>query len=364
MWMVWTLTQMVPALRTPSTGNLGMERLEEVVLEQTIRHMLYYVKCRDTDIDGGTLMNDVFEKIVAIIEQDFYDETFLLEYWPAIKQRHQDNLVKAGSLEEQEQVLKSLLESLGVSHSVLIDPELARWIATRNNTATPSSFHINNYNNALFVSVRSFQVRRLRAVDVAALAQAMSDVSTIILDLRLNGGGSGSAVVELASLFLPPETPVLQIRTRQWQQQQEPFIIHTLPEEANIDHELEVELLRKHHWVEYRTKPSGTFIEPDKHVVVLIDKQCYSNGETFAGCMQEYTAATLIGKPTAGYVVAADEHDIGEGYMATVPFAMMLSGRGRKLEGVGVHPNIDIDLADLDEEQIIDRLYEIKVLYR
>ena len=261
-------------------------------------------------------------------------------------------------------MLKSLLESLGVSHSVLIDPELARWITTRNNTATPSSFHINNYDSVLFVSIRSFQVRRLRAVDVAALAQAMSDVTTIILDLRLNGGGSGSAVVELASLFLPPETPILQVQTRQWQQQQEPFIIHTLPEAANIDHELEVELLRTHHWVVYRTKPNETSVGPDKRVVVLIDQQCYSNGEIFARCMQEYTAATLVGKPTAGYVVAADEHDLGHNYMATIPFAMMLSGQGTKLEGVGVQPDIEVDFANLDEEQIVDKLHEMKVLCR
>ncbi|MEM8534280.1 MAG: S41 family peptidase, partial [Chloroflexota bacterium] len=210
----------------------------------------------------------------------------------------------------------------------------------------------------------SFQVRRLRAVDVAALAQAMFDASSIVLDLRLNGGGSGSAVVELASLFLPPEAPVLEVRTRHWQQQKEPFIIHALPEEANIDHDLEVELLRTHHWVEYRTKSSEIAVGRNKHVVVLIDKQCYSNGETFARCMQEYATATLIGKPTAGYVVAADEHDLGRGYMAIIPFAMMLSGQGTKLEGVGVQPDIEADFADLDAEQIIDRLREMKVLCR
>ncbi|MEM8534931.1 MAG: hypothetical protein AAGF95_29090, partial [Chloroflexota bacterium] len=145
-------------------------------------------------------MNDVFEKLVTIIEQDFYDETFLSEHWLAIKQTHRARLTEAHAVEEQEQVLKSLLESLGVSHSMLIDPELAHRIATRDSTVTPPSFHINNYDKVLFVSIRSFQVRRLRAVDVAALAQAMFDASSIVLDLRLNGGGSGSAVVELASL--------------------------------------------------------------------------------------------------------------------------------------------------------------------
>ncbi|NOK61510.1 MAG: hypothetical protein GFH27_549311n83 [Chloroflexi bacterium AL-W] len=215
-----------------------------------------------------------------------------------------------------------------------------------------------------FVSIRSFDVRRLRSADVAALAQAMCDTATIILDLRLNGGGSGSAVVELASLFLPPQTPVLQIRTRQWQMQQEPFIIHTLPEEANLDHALEVELLRQHHWVEYRTKSRNMPIGSDKHGVVLIDKQCYSNGEIFVRCMQEYTSAAIVGNKTAGYVVAADEHDIGKGYKITVPFAEMLSGQGTQLEGVGVQPDIEADFGDLNEEQIIDNLYEMNVLRR
>ena len=40
----------------------------------------------------------------------------------------------------------------------------------------------------------------------------MQDVSGIVMDLRKNGGGSLPVVVDIASLFLPPDLPVMHLR--------------------------------------------------------------------------------------------------------------------------------------------------------
>ena len=213
-------------------------------------------------------MKNLFIQTVSIIEREFYDSRFLAGDWQAVKNAHAQRYDQAETVGEKEQVLTSLLESLGVSHSMLIDPHLAEAIAQQNDELAQESISLEMQEAILFAQIRSFQVRSMHKEDVSRLATLASAADAVVLDLRLNGGGSGSAVVELASLFLPPETPILQMRDRLWQQQRKPYIIHTLPKDENIDHALDVGLTHQHHWVEYRTTESPQSVK-DKPLIVL-----------------------------------------------------------------------------------------------
>ena len=306
-------------------------------------------------------MSDLFEQTASIIEREFYDNDFLAKQWQNLKDAHAQRYKRAESVGEKETVLKSLLESLGVSHSMLIDPQLAEDIAQQEETPE-KSIVLKMQESILFAQIRSFQVRSMPDEDVYRLAKLSSTSAAVVLDLRLNGGGSGSAVVELASLFLPPETPILQIRDRLWQEQDEPYIIHTLPKDENIDHALDVGLTHQHHWVEYRTTRSEQTVSNDKPLIILIDRQCYSCGEVFVQSMKEYSWATIVGRQTAGYVVAGEQHEIGKGYSVLVPFAEMVSGKGKTLEGSGVQPDVETDLSGATNEQVVAKLQDLGLL--
>ena len=211
------------------------------------------------------------------------------------------------------------------------------------------------HEDILFAQIRSFQVRGIPDEDVHRLAKSASTSAAVVLDLRFNTGGSGSAVVELASLFLPPEMPILQVRDRLWQEQKEPYIIHTLPKDENIDHALDVGLTHQHHWLEYRTINSPQTVSNDKPLIILTARHCYSCGEIFVQSMKEYSWATIVGQKTAGYVVAGEQHEIGEGYSVIVPFAEMVSGKGITLEGTGVQPDFEADLSEATNNNTPDR---------
>jgi len=306
-------------------------------------------------------MKKLFEQTVDVIEREFYESHFLAKRWSTIKNTHAQQYGQAGSVEEKETVIKSLLESLGVSHSMLINPQLAEYIV-QEEEKSGESLILKMQEDILFAHVLSFQVRGMRGEAVHRLAELASTASAVVLDLRLNSGGSGSAVVELASLFLSPETPVLQMRDRLWQEQKKPYIIYKLPKDENIDHALDVGLAHQHHWVEYRTIDSPYKIGRDKPLIVLTDEQCYSCGEIFVQCMKEHSWATIVGQKTAGFVVAAEQHELDEGYSVLVPFAEMLSGKGKTLEGTGVEPDFEVDLSEATNEQIIEKLQELKLL--
>lgn len=306
-------------------------------------------------------MKNIFKQTVDVIEHEYYDSAFLSGDWKFIKTAHEEQFSQAESTKDKEQILKSLLESLRVSHSMLIDPQLAQKIAQQE-AAPEDSIVTQMYADILIVQVRSFQVRSIDKAQISRVAKLAKETSAIVFDLRLNGGGSACAVVELASLLLPPESPILQVREKLWQQQEKPFVMTTLPRDKNLDHALEVGLMHKHHWVEYRTVKSSQAINSDKPLIVITDQHCYSCGEVFVQCMKEFTSATLVGRKTSGSVVAAEQHDLTDGYSILVPFAEMISGKGQNLEGVGVSPDIEMDLSESTHEQIIAQLYKLSLL--
>jgi C-terminal processing protease CtpA/Prc len=119
-----------------------------------------------------------------------------------------------------------------------------------------------------------------------------------------------------------------------------------------------VSVLRGHAFVEYRTpEPEGPAFRGER--VVLVGPRCYSCGEVLAQAMKEHAGATLVGATTAGMVVAADQHDLGDGYGLLLPFADMESGQGYRIESRGVAPHLEADLEGLEGEALLDRVGEI-----
>ena len=76
-------------------------------------------------------------------------------------------------------------------------------------------------------------------------------------------------------------------------------------------------------------------------IVVLINRQCASTAEAFAGVLKELQVATLIGpRRTAGAMLSSKDVDLSGGWKLTLPEADFRTPKGMRLEGIGVEPNI------------------------
>lgn len=308
-------------------------------------------------------MSSLFNQVCAIIEREFYDVDFLAQKWPEIKAELYSEYQSATSMTVKDDILQRLIQSPGISHMFLITPEQVRAIERQldegeQNERRPT---INSYFDFIIVHIRSFKVKNTPVLFFRELAGMCSNARVIVLDLRLNNGGAGSVVVESASLFLPPETPVLRVRDRVGMSLNRPHLVSSFPEVVNQNHELEIGTVRNRHFLEYRTHASEFPVFQEK-VIVLVDRQCYGCGEVFVHAMKEYTDATIIGQPTAGAVAAAADHDLPEGYRVRVPFAEMRSGQDQILEGCPIEPHIIADLDDLDDDALLLFLKERNLL--
>lgn len=158
------------------------------------------------------------------------------------------------------------------------------------------------------------RVLRFDAFDkasVAWLARNLADPSPrgMILDLRSNSGGLVTAQVEISSYFLEPGTSLGRSVAR------------------------------------HKTRSSVTrqsSMRYDGPLVVLIGPSSASAAEITAYALRYHRRARLIGAETAGAVLAARSYPLPGGGFVDVAVADYLTPDGRRLEGVGVKPDLPI----------------------
>jgi carboxyl-terminal processing protease len=83
-------------------------------------------------------------------------------------------------------------------------------------------------------------------------------------------------------------------------------------------------------------------------VVVLVDHDTASGAEIFSAALQEAKIATLVGTKTAGNVGVATQLTMPDGSVLQVTEQRFVSPSGAQLDGVGVTPDVQVDMTDED----------------
>jgi len=117
------------------------------------------------------------------------------------------------------------------------------------------------------MDIPGFYVGLTDDVKVQLQKMAKQDVSSLVIDLRTNGGGALTEAVSLSGLFIP-SGPVVQVRDNNGR----------IRQDSDTD------------GVVYYKGP----------LVVLVDRFSASASEIFAAAMQDYGRALIVGEPTFG----------------------------------------------------------------
>ncbi len=150
----------------------------------------------------------------------------------------------------------------------------------------------------------------------AELQTALPDIDQanakgIILDLRGNPGGILEAVVEVASCFLKDGVVVKVVDNRGG--------------EASLE-----------------VKPQE--IVNELPVVVLVNGYSASGSEVLAGALQDHGRATIAGSQTFGKGSVNIPRELQDGSGLYITTARWLTPNGRRIEGEGIKPDIELEL--------------------
>jgi len=139
------------------------------------------------------------------------------------------------------------------------------------------------------------------------------NVDNIILDFRKNGGGYLSALIDMASLFMEPNTDVIRQEYR--------------------DGKIEV------------GRTTGGNYKFDK-IVVLVDEGSASASEVFAAAMREQMNTQIVGVTTYGKGTVQVSRTFPDGSALKYTIAAWLTPHGKSIEGVGIVPDLEVKLHD------------------
>jgi hypothetical protein len=148
----------------------------------------------------------------------------------------------------------------------------------------------------------------------------LKDSDSLIIDVRQNGGGNSDLAEKLAGHFIDKPTQYCKI-------------LKKVPGQD--------ELVEK----TLSISPDGEFL--DKKVVILTDSKGLSSNEMFILMLKDTGKAVTIGQTTGGGSGNPKAFDLrlgGNDFTLTVSTWRMARNDGRELEGVGIEPDMPVEI--------------------
>jgi carboxyl-terminal processing protease len=155
-------------------------------------------------------------------------------------------------------------------------------------------------------------------------------MTSLVLDLRGNGGGLLGAAIDVSSEFLDGGVVLYQVS-------------------RDADERVET------------AKRGGTFVEGS--LVVLVDGGTASASEIVAGALQDRGRATLVGQKTYGKGSVQSVFDLSDGSSVHITSAEWLTPDRHQITGQGLAPDVEVGIADDDRnagrDPQLDRAVEL-----
>lgn len=304
----------------------------------------------------------VLDQIVERFKVSYCDRGYVESDLSALRNRLVAEVEGTDPLDDEDfaGIVASALEAVPMSH-------LAFWSRAqvgkiRQRSAQPPaamrwSRHRTQFAN--YIRLPSLRVEAFDMADVIDTIGATGDQQTLVLDLRLNDGGSASSAGHLLGALTGPDVAFL----RTGQNDGVASVVYPFTPQDNVDQAADVRVIERHSRTEWRTAHDARRWT-QQPVVVLVGERTYSMGEVFAEAVVESGSGISVGSTTAGTVVAAQEFDCGHGFELLLPFATMSTPAGIDLEGRGHIPTVAhdfgaSDLAPLDEQVVDDLVAEL-----
>jgi C-terminal processing protease CtpA/Prc len=175
----------------------------------------------------------------------------------------------------------------------------------------------------------------------------LANCDRMILDLRGHLGG-GLGVLRLMSHLTPDKLPIGYTVTRRRAEagynKEKLRRLDRLP--TDVPNVLGVAMMG----LKYVGRDSSVVLVSEGlgpkrwhgHVAILVNEHTVSAGEMVSAFAMENHLATIVGTETAGRLIPGSGFKVGHGYMLVMPKAEYLTWHGRKFEGAGIKPDVEV----------------------
>ncbi len=169
-----------------------------------------------------------------------------------------------------------------------------------------------------YVRIMLFSGRTDTELEEALDELSALGMTSLIVDLRGNGGGLFDAAIDVSSRFLSDGVVVYQLENDGSEQV-------------------------------YETK--GGSKSAEWPMVLLVDGSSASASEIVAGALQDHARATLIGEKTYGKGSVQHVFDLRDGSSVHITAAKWLTPNRRQIDGQGLTPDLEVPITEEDRAQ-------------
>ncbi len=315
-------------ISTVFVEDVDMARLEDAaadaMVEATGDRWSYYIPASYADTLAEMENNAYVGVGISIVSREddgYYDIVEVVAEGPAegagvlcddVLTGVDDRDIEGMDIEEVKRMVRGR-EGAEVSLTVRREGETLTLTMKRKSFSTPVAIYQMIDGDTGYLRIKNFD-RRSASDSIAAIEEMLGQgMGQLIVDLRFNPGGSADELVKLLDYFLP-----------------EGEIFHT---------------------VDFRGKEE--FFQSDEKcldipVAVLVNADSYSAAEFFAGALQEYDRAVVLGEHTSGKGYFQYTYPLGDGSLVALSSGRYFMPSGKSLIGEGLEPDMEAVLSEED----------------
>ncbi len=179
--------------------------------------------------------------------------------------------------------------------------------------------------NTGYVRLRIFSQNADEQFEKAIVDQLAKDVDSLVIDLRDNPGGLLDTAIAVASVFLADGD----------------VVITQSPDESTP-----------------YSVTGASIVPEDLKVVFVVNKGSASASEVVSAVLQERGLATVVGSNTFGKNTVQQRFPLSNGGALKLTIARWLTPGGLDFGGVGVTPDVILDLDNLAVEALVDTVLD------
>jgi carboxyl-terminal processing protease len=171
-----------------------------------------------------------------------------------------------------------------------------------------------------YMEITDFQEKTDEQAAKALEKLEKDGMKALIIDLRGNPGGLFPQAIGLAQKFLPKGTKLVSVNSKLDVQRQDYSV----------------------------TSDEKRYEIP---MIILVNEMSASASEVFSACMQDHKRATIVGKKTYGKASVQSLVPLDDKAAMKLTTARYVSPNGRKIDGVGIEPDVVVDDGTPDNPQ-------------
>lgn len=259
-------------------------------------------------IDEGVLVTNIFEDSPA-------EKSGMLVGDIIIKINGED--VRSNTVKEVSEKIKSKEPVKITVYRSGIEKE----ITTKAQNVIITSVTKNNYEGVGYIKISTFSNTTYSQFKNALESLESEGISSLIIDVRNNGGGYLSPAVEIAELFVTKGKNIYGLESKDAKEM-------------------------------YKDKTND---KRDYKVVILTNGATASASEILTAALKESYGATIVGTTTYGKGTVQETSTLETGGMVKYTTAYWLTPDGNKINGIGIKPDIEIDGEENQLTEAINR---------